>query len=137
MDPEKDTKRFIDTTNPKAREKVLYLWPEFNLIDIWREFNFETESYSSRTNNFSKKSRLDLYHEYFFLNVLESKIYSGFRSDHSIVCLSLKGEAMKRYKLFWKFNNSLLKDNKYMEEINKVMKDTKIMYDKSDWNIIT
>ena len=37
LNPDLDTKNYININNPKAREKVLDLCEEFNSIDVWRE----------------------------------------------------------------------------------------------------
>ena len=39
LDPEIDTKNYCNINNPKAREKVLDMCAEFNLVDVWRVFN--------------------------------------------------------------------------------------------------
>ena len=61
MDPEKDIKNYINTNNPKSREKVIDLCAEFNLIDIWRELNIESSRYTWRTSNGNKHGRLDFF----------------------------------------------------------------------------
>lgn len=42
LDPAIDTKHYQNINNPKAREQVLNLITEYNLIDSWRELNLET-----------------------------------------------------------------------------------------------
>ena len=37
LNPDLDTKNYININNPKAREKVLDICEEFDLIDVWRE----------------------------------------------------------------------------------------------------
>ena len=37
LNPDLDIKNYININNPKAREKVLDICEEFNLIDVWRE----------------------------------------------------------------------------------------------------
>ena len=130
IDPEKDSFNYVNINNPRAREKLLDISAEFNLVDIWREYNMETIRYTWRTNNRNKQARLDyfLISENFFIDIIETNIELGYRSDHSIITIKLKGSEVKRGKLFWKFNNSLLKDPEYVNTIKKVINETKSQY---------
>ena len=131
LDPDKDTKNYVNINNPRAREKVLDICSELDLIDIWRELNMETERFTWRTNNNNKQGRLDFFliSENLFLNIIDSKIEHGYKSDHSIINITIKGEtSTNKKKLFWKFNNSLLKDSKYVAEIKNVINEVKTRY---------
>ena len=58
--------------------------------------------------------------EYLFEDVQDCVIEAGYRSDHSLVMLTLGSLRQKQRNSFWKFNNSLLKDKEY----GKVIKET-------------
>jgi hypothetical protein len=66
--------------------------------------------------NPTKLARLD-----YFL-IFNSLLYSiqdcvvepGYRSDHSMVILSLKLQGFQKGKGLWKFNNSLLTDKEFV-----------------------
>ena len=137
LNPDKDTKNYLNINNPRAREKVLDICAELDLIDIWRELNMELERYTWRTNNNNKHGRLDFFlvSESLFQNVIDTKIEYGYKSDHSIVNITLKGETQSGKKLFWKFNNSLLKDTKYIAEVKTVLNDVKTRYANVNQNI--
>ena len=137
MDPEKDTKNYININNPKSRDKVIDLCAEFNLIDIWRELNIESSRYTWRTSNGNKHGRLDFFliSQNLFNNIKDANIEFGYKSDHSIVSITLKGQDIEKDKPFWKFNNSLLKDPKYCEEMKKVIQETKSQYAKPNQNL--
>ena len=130
MDPVSDCKNYIHVNNPKAREKVIDICAEHNLIDIWREFNMEKRQFSWRTKNGNKHARLDLFliSESLFTDTQEVTINPGYRSDHSMVILKLKGSEKEKKRSFWKFNNSILKDPEYVKIIKKVIEDTKKQY---------
>ena len=54
--------------------------------------------------------------------ITNADIKAGYRTDHCMITLTLTlGKESKR-KLLWKFNNSLLKDKLFAEEINDVIK---------------
>lgn len=58
MDKQKDTKNYFNINNPKARQKVLDICEEFNLVDVWRELNIEKKQFTWRTKDRSKQGRL-------------------------------------------------------------------------------
>jgi hypothetical protein len=76
-----------------------------------------------RKCNSTKQARLD----YFLLSNLLSadvnkiEVELAYRSGHSPIILHLKKEEFKRDRPFWKFNNSLLKDQQYVNEIKIVI----------------
>jgi hypothetical protein len=56
------------------------------------------------------------------MNIIETTtIKPGYRSDHSIVELSLNLSKKKKGPGLWKFNNSCLNDNAYANEIQNVL----------------
>ena len=111
-------------TNFNARDECVKLMNYFDLVDIWRERNPQSKYFSWRSNvTPGIHCRLD-----FFLisrklsaNVQCDKFFSGLKSDHSIVSLSLNSFVDKRGPGFWKFNNSLLEDNAYIQHITEVI----------------
>ena len=137
MDQKKDTKNYTNINNPKSREKVIDLCAEFDLIDIWRELNIESSRYTWRTNNGNKHGRLDFFlvSQNIFHNIKEANIELGYKSDHSMVKITLKGQELQKDKPFWKFNNSLLRDPNYCEEIKKTIQETKQQYADPNQNL--
>ena len=123
LNQEKDTKNYLHINNPRAKEKVLDICIELNLVDIWRELNMEKTMYTWRKNNGNKQARLDFFliSENLFVEVGETKIETGYRSDHSMITLKLKGTSKIKGHTFWKFNNSLLKDKEYVEVVKNVI----------------
>lgn len=94
---------------------------KYELFDMFREMYPEKRAYTWRKFNTVKQARLDyfLITEDFLIDVKDIVIAPGYRSDHSLVTLSIKKEQFKRDRSFWKFNNSLLKDSDYIIEIKK------------------
>lgn len=66
--------------------------------------------------------------ETLFTDTDESKILPGYKTDHSLVLLKFDFGKFEKGRSYWKFNNSLLKDSKYVEEIKNVIKSTKELY---------
>ena len=48
LNPEQDTYEYVNVNNPKAREEVLNIMLECNLIDCWRELNLENKQFTWR-----------------------------------------------------------------------------------------
>jgi len=124
LDPVKDYDNYKQTDhNKKAREKVDELIEDYCLVDIWRELNPEMRRFTWRRTNPLQQSRLDFFliSENICNNTVDVEIQPGYRTDHSLITLDMNfGDNCKK-KSFWKFNSSLLKDLKYVTEINDLI----------------
>ena len=95
----------------------------FDLIDIWRELNPERKRYTWRRTTPVQQSRLDFFlvSETLSLFVSDADIISGYKTDHSLITLTLSFRKSLPKNTFWKFNASLLKDKMYIDEINNLI----------------
>ena len=60
---------------------------------------------------------------------LKTAIQSSIAPDHKLVCLSIQRKKIStRGPGFWKFNNSLLKDEDYIERIQKLYPELRSKY---------
>jgi exonuclease III len=136
MDPTLDYHNYKHTHNIKAQEEVVKLSNEFQLVDIWREINSEIRRYTWRRTNPQQQARLDFFliSETLLTFVKSADIQYGYRSDHSIISLELAFTQETQRTTSWKFNSSLLKDHKYVEEINTTITKTKIEYAASPYD---
>lgn len=103
---------------------------EFELIDPWRVNRPQLRRYTWRQKNPIKQGRLD-----FFLvsqDILSEtqrvNISPGYRTDHSLIELSMASNVSNRGKGFWKFNVSLLRDPKYVEMVHKCITEVTEQY---------
>ena len=103
---------------------------ECNLIDSWRELNLEARQYTWRRKDTTKQARLDFFSisESIFMDVISAKILPGYRIDHSQIALQFDFGKFEKGKSYWKFNNSLLKDQNHVGEIKDLIKFTKLNY---------
>ena len=62
------------------------------------------------------------------MDVRSAKILLGYRTDHSQIALQFDFVKFEKDKSYWKFNNSLLKDQNYVGEIKDLIKFTKLNY---------
>ena len=77
-----------------------------------------------------KQAHLDFFlvSEESFEFVYDNCVVSGYRTDHSGTILKLKFDNNERGKGYWKFNNSLLKDNEYIQIVKKAIEEVKNTY---------
>lgn len=131
--------------NPSIKVKTIEVLDtiisEADLCDIWRIRNPLLKQYTwngvAQGLATNKDKRLFRRLDYFFISdglqpfVDSVKIIPAPSTDHSAVTIKLKSfEGGKRGPSFWKMNNSLLKEENYVNGINdlidKVLLDTKI-----------
>ena len=123
IDPDLDCENYKHINNPRARSVVREWLDLFDFIDAYRLNYDEKKEFTWRKLNPDRKqARLDFFLINFdVVNHLDDcQIVPGYRSDHSGVILKLDFFEHPRGKGYWKFNNSLLKDRKYI----KIVKDT-------------
>ena len=62
-------------------------------------------------------------------------INHSYRSDHSIIELQICLNTFTKGKGFWKFNNSLLKNEKYLNLVNNIICEEKLKYELPMYNL--
>ena len=130
LNPDLDSYNYKHINNPRARQMVLNMMSEFDLCDVFRQFNPDRRRYTWRRKNPVKQARLD-----FFLastnmvDVIKNcDISLSYRSDHSIQKLDIILNNFKRGKGLWKFNNSLLENKDFLTLINHIINEEKLKY---------
>lgn len=118
-------------TNFKARDKCYDIMTAYDLVDIWRERNPSDRSFTW-TSNISSDiyCRLDFFLISRTLSHTVSRVSTSASlcSDHSIVNLDINVSNVQRGPGFWKFNNSLLKDQQFLALITDVINNVKCVY---------
>ena len=124
LDTTKDNKFYLHDNNPNARREILMKMDEYNLVDIWRQYNPDAQQFTWHKPGLDRKlARLD----YFLISnsllpyVEDTTIKPGCFSDHSVISLDIDFSKFKMGKGFWKFNSSLLSDPTYLELIKKTI----------------
>lgn len=130
QNPEIDYKNYKTINNKHAREKLLEIIKERNLLDPYRDAHPELRRYTWRRKHPFQQARLDFFliSENLLTSVKQCKIDNSYRSDHSPVVLSLSFTEFVKGKPLWKFNNSLLKDIQYLNTINNKINEVKKQY---------
>lgn len=113
------------------RDLVLITMDVFNLVDIQRQRHPKLRKYSYESKFLKVKSRID-----FFLvaksltkYVKSTEIFPAIAPDHNAIyiSLSIKCETPRGPGL-WKFNNTLLNDERYVAEIKETYSRTRDYY---------
>lgn len=130
LNPNIDSYNYVNLNNPNARDSVFNIISEYNLLDCWRENHMENLEYTWQRRNPIKKARLDFFltSDMLFTDLEDSRILHGYRTDHALIYIALKFGKFKKGTSYWKFNNSLLKDQTYIAEIKKIITETKLQY---------
>jgi len=98
---------------------------QHDLIDIWRVRNPEKIRFTWRRRNPIIQSRIDRFYvsDTLQYNIDKTEIVPGLSSDHSCITLSIKStKNCLSGPSFWKFNNSLLKNEEFTNGLNQYVK---------------
>ena len=128
LNPQLDCDLYKHVNNPKARNSVIELMNSFDSKDTFRLMHPSLRRYTWRRKNPIRQARLD----YFLIShsmhdiITNCCINPGYRSDHSIVQINIQLSKFYHGRGLWKFNCSLLKDDKYASLVNKLIQEEKL-----------
>lgn len=123
-------------THKKNREHLRQFMDRNDLIDIWRIRNPMEKRYSWRQKYPNIQCRLDSFLISVGLGNITRKtdISYGLKSDHSFILLEIDKQNLKRGKGFYKFNTSLLLDDKFIENLQKLIQEKETLYNNENIN---
>ena len=126
LDVDKDRLNTYHNNN-KAMEEVENLMDQYYLYDLWRTRNPEKREYSWRKGgSLNKASRIDLalvsagldqYAEYI-------QYLSSIKTDHRAIYMVINMLPYERGTGYWKFNNSLLRDQDFLISMEQEIQNT-------------
>ena len=119
----------IDNSNnilkkSKARDDVMQMIKDYNLLDIWRLHHPDIKRFSWRRSRPNTQCRLDywLIGSEMCYDVASSDIKPSIKTDHSLISLKLLDiPGIKKGTGLWKFNAQLLADEVYVEYIKGII----------------
>ena len=81
---------------------------------------------STHGTNPHLSNRIDyfLVSEDMFASMENTKIISGYRTNHSAIVFCFSASLAKRGKGYWKFNSQLLRDSEYINLVKTCIKNT-------------
>ena len=131
LDPNKDKKGGLAKTHKNALKVVQDLSESLELSDACRILNPEATRYTWRQRQPDIYCRLDFFlvSQSSICNITQADIIPGFKTDHSMITLSLSLHSNPRGKGFWKLNTSFLSDARYLEEIRTTIQETVTEYE--------
>ena len=131
LDLDKDKKGGLAKTHKNALKVVQDLSESLELSDVWRILNPEATRYTWHQRQPDIHCRLDFFlvSQSSICNITQADTIPRFKTDHSMITLSLSLHSNPRGKGFWKLNTSSLSDARYLEEIRKTIQETVIEYE--------
>ena len=130
LNPKLDSYNYVTINNPRSRTILLDIINRLNLADADRYFHPISKRFTWRRRNPLKQSRLD----YFLISspltdlISNIEIRAGYKSDHSILYMSILINKFERGNGVWKFNTELLKDESYLKLVKECIMDEKRKY---------
>ena len=134
LDAELDAKGCRPTVKKWSVAKLISVIERFTLVDIWKVRNQNKTRYTFHQSHQAGylQRRLD----YFFVsdslqeNICETDIQVAFCTDHSPITFSLKPiKNLPRERNLWKFDNSLLQNDEYLQKMKTVIVETEQQLD--------
>lgn len=138
-DPTIDRCGMSELLKPNATAVVNKYVDENELIDIWRYENPNKKRYTwIRNNPMFSGSRLDywLVSAPFLQHCISTDIPASFVGDHAPITIKLQTSANPRGKGYWKFNNSLLNDDQYVNMINELIDEVIVQHPGEDSRLV-
>ena len=105
-----------------------------DLIDAWRVLYPDTLRYTWRRRKPEIQCRLDLFlvSQSLMCNVTHADISTGYKTDHSIIDISIAVHSNPRGPGFWKLNTFLLTEIEYVNQIKSTIQAVKEEYQNDD-----
>ena len=120
LDYKIDKKNGREITHKKCNNKLNSILDLHNLVDVWRILNPTKLKYTWHSNT---KPPIFCRLDYFIVSddllnkCIKCKIKPGYKSDHSIVILTIDFIQQPKGPGYFKLNNTLLLENEYKETI--------------------
>ena len=138
MNPNLDRKNQIGN-NHKAHEILNTFVEVLDLSDVWRIRNPEKRAYTwfkRNPNDTSNASRIDMFLTNTGVANKANKvsITSNCRTDHSMITMEIVDNDLQRGPGVWKFNDKLLLDQRYVEDMSKRIEQVKENISRSNMN---
>ena len=130
LDLDTDKKGGLAKTHTESVKTLKDFCAQIDLLDAWRILNPDIRRYTWRRKRPEIHCRLD-----FFLvtqslkcNITSANILTGYKTDHSLIEITVATHSNMRGPGFWKLNTSLLTEMDYINQIRAVIKDTQEEY---------
>ena len=143
LDTDMDKKNGRVDTHKFCRQKIIDIIETYDLTDIWRDKHPGLMQYTWHS---SHKPPIFCRLDYFLISknisniVISCEHKTSYKSDHSIVTLSIDFNECKRGPVYFKLNNSLILDTEYQQQIKENINNIAIINNDANpntlWEII-
>lgn len=130
INPKLDSFNYAREYNTNAKRVFINFIDENMLSDVWRSKNPQRLEYTWLQNNPLKGGRLDM----IFVNsqmmsfVRDVTIKPGYRTDHCLVAMKMQIAEVERGPGIWKFNESILQDDEYVDIVKNTIGNVVFQY---------
>ena len=130
IDSRKDSYGYIRENNVNARNKFVSVCDQHRLVDVWRQYNPTDQQFTWIRSNNNQGARLDMLFisEHLCNLCVEQKIAPGYRTYHNMLLIEIAIGESQRGPGLWKFNEAILKDDAYIEIVEKCIDSTVKQY---------
>ena len=111
----------VNHSNHKCQKFINGIINDYNISDVFRLVRGDEKLFTHFNRTYKTASRLD----FFLINddlvnypVCSPNISVGYNSDHSYISLHIGGKTIDKGRGYWKLNNSLLGDEKLLNQLN-------------------
>ena len=127
---DKDKKGGLAKTHGKSVQIIHEHSANFDLIDPWRILHPDTLKYTWRRKRPEVQCRLDFFliSQNLMCNVTSAEILPGFKTDHSMITLTIALHENIRGPGYWKLNTSSLSEIEYVNIIKSTIQNVKEEY---------
>ena len=122
LDLDKDKKGGRYKTHTRSVKTLKEFIAKLDLIDAWRVLNPNTLRYTWRLKKPEIRCRFFLISQSLMCNITHADITMGFKTDHSMVIISVALHSNQRGLGYWKLNTSFLSDANYVNQIRATIK---------------
>ena len=131
---EKDKKGGVAKTHNNSFKVVQEFMENLNLTDAWRLLHPDSLRYTWRRRKPEIQCRLDFFlvSQSSMCNVMHADISTGFKTDHSMIDISITVQSNPRGPGFWKLNTSFLTGIDYVNLIKSAVQAVKEEYQNDD-----
>ena len=130
LDPAIDNSNYIGIGNNRARVGLNQQILDYNFIDSFRFMNGNIKSFTWYRRGGDQKSRLDMFLTSNSLgpNISDARIVPSLKSDHCPIILGIDFAKFRSGRGLWRFDDSLLRDETYIDRVKKSIRETCAKY---------
>ena len=131
---EKDKKGGVAKTHNNSFKVVQEFMENLDLTDAWRVLHPDSLRYTWRRRKPEIQCRLDFFlvSQSLMCNVTHADISTGYKTDHSMINISITVQSNPRGPGFWKLNTIFLTEIEYVNQIKSTIQAVKEEYQNDD-----